>query len=465
MIRDFLRDDGANVALMFGVLALPVFTAAGLAVDYSEISRVRTEMQTVADGAALAAAIHQGSVPEQIKVVSDYVKQATALKGGPTVLSVKTTQPGEAQLRVEITGQIRTSVLSLAGYKTIDFTVTSESFRGFSNDMEVVFALDNTGSMGVNNKITTLRKAAKSLVTLLASPNDGRVKFGIVPFSSYVNVGLNNRNASWLSVPADGPTGKDFCWNKLISESDCSITMVKKSVCDDVCVLKDVPEKKCNIQVREPNKTCTPVKTRWFGCVGSRPFPLNVSTEQPEMPYPGIMDTGCAASLLPLTADVKPVLAKIDSMSANGSTYIPAGLVWALNLLTPGAPASLAKPFDPSGENRNPRKSLILMTDGENSMVPTWTGTKAGSHIPILPGMVNDTATANHYTAMLCDSAKKLDIEVFTISFLVTDPVTKDMLAKCATDEAHFFDADNSAELMFAFTDIAGTLRKVRLSK
>jgi hypothetical protein len=50
--------------------------------------------------------------------------------------------------------------------------------------------------MNDNNKIGTLKAAAKDLVTNLFSDSDGGVRVGLVPYADNINVGVANRNAS-----------------------------------------------------------------------------------------------------------------------------------------------------------------------------------------------------------------------------------------------------------------------------
>lgn len=51
----FGRDKCANVAMMFAIAAIPVLGAVGGAVDYGVAVRARSNLQAVADEAALAA--------------------------------------------------------------------------------------------------------------------------------------------------------------------------------------------------------------------------------------------------------------------------------------------------------------------------------------------------------------------------------------------------------------------------
>ncbi|HKG83124.1 MAG TPA: pilus assembly protein TadG-related protein [Beijerinckiaceae bacterium] len=56
MIRRFGRNQRGNVAMVFGFTAPVLIGMVGAAVDYSTLSARRTELQGIADAAALSAA-------------------------------------------------------------------------------------------------------------------------------------------------------------------------------------------------------------------------------------------------------------------------------------------------------------------------------------------------------------------------------------------------------------------------
>ena len=64
-IQDIFKDTSGNFGLAFGVLAVPVLVAGGLAVDYVGMSVERSELQNAADAAALAVA-REGTISDGI---------------------------------------------------------------------------------------------------------------------------------------------------------------------------------------------------------------------------------------------------------------------------------------------------------------------------------------------------------------------------------------------------------------
>jgi Flp pilus assembly protein TadG len=55
LIDRFRRDKRANVAMIFGITAIPLISAIGCAVDYSMATRMRAKMQSAADAASVAS--------------------------------------------------------------------------------------------------------------------------------------------------------------------------------------------------------------------------------------------------------------------------------------------------------------------------------------------------------------------------------------------------------------------------
>jgi putative NADPH-quinone reductase len=103
-----------------------------------------------------------------------------------------------------------------------------------------------------------------------------------------------------------------------------------------------------------------------------------------------------------------------------------------------------------------PRRIMLLMTDGTNSLSLSGQG-------PLHTG--SNRLTADQLTLDLCSKVKQDAIEIYAVAFEVSDPATKQMLETCSTGPGHFFDASDSAQLLRAFEAIAVGLSNLRLSK
>jgi hypothetical protein len=185
------------------------------------------------------------------------------------------------------------------------------------------------------------------------------------------------------------------------------------------------------------------------------------------------------------------------------NTFIPGGMIWGLNSLAPDGPFRDGMPYD--DQNQKPRKVVVLMTDGANTLLYNKNNGKAATSASKLSaserqpyvapttsgncGSGNDDkeddtngnaqgckkqgdavgtgtyAQTNEDTLAICTNMKAEGTEIFTVAFMVEDEVAKSMLKGCATSHDHFYSASNAEVLSSAFSGIAGSLQVVRLAR
>jgi hypothetical protein len=100
---------------------------------------------------------------------------------------------------VRVAASLPTTFLRVLGRDSLTVAVTSEVKRELRK-LELVLALDNTGSMTTNDRIGKLRRAATTLVDILFDEADvsPHVKIGLVPFSGAVNLGPGALGKGWI---------------------------------------------------------------------------------------------------------------------------------------------------------------------------------------------------------------------------------------------------------------------------
>jgi hypothetical protein len=377
--------------------------------------------------------------------------------------------------------------VGLVGVTTLPVSATSVAERATNGKLELAMVLDNTWSMSGDDgsgstKIQSLKAASHSLLSALWKDDNQNIRAGVVPYAEYVNVGLANRTQPWISVAPDISTSTTTttprtCETRTTNGSTCVKGEPKAcpQTTDGVTVMVDCPPT-CTPNQVPPYEYCsgpttktTTSTTAWWGCVLSRiPRNLRLSDAEPTTQYVGLRGSSkkCMTEIVPLTSNVQVVRNAINAMVVNvdnykPSTHIPSGLVWGINLLSPTEPFSQGDAYDP--DNKEPRKALILMTDGDNTFRYNASN---GQHIAISG---NATQRANHKTQVdqdttaLCTYAKAQKIEVFVVSFGVLTPASDTMLQGCATDSNHYYSAANATELAEAFDNIADQLRVVRV--
>jgi Flp pilus assembly protein TadG len=353
----FLGDRRGGVAPIFALGLVPVIGVVGAAVDYSRGNAARTAMQASLDATALmlsrdAATMTPGEV--SAKAISFF----TAQFNRPETANVQVTatlsspQAGSFTLNVTASGNVPTTFTKLLGQDKLDISTSADVKWGIRK-LEVALALDNTGSMAQNNKLTQLKTAAHNLLTTLqaAAKQPGDVKVAIVPFDTGVNVGTGYKDQFWI---------------------DYTVKSIQKS--------------------------------QWTGCVMDRDQSNDVLDTEPvagsvHTLYPA-STCGQLTSLIPLT-DVLDTTGytnlnnKIDAMKASGNTNVTVGLVWAWHALTPTLPLPEGSDPDPSKLD----KVIILLTDGTNTQ-NRWSSSES---------------SIDSRTSLACTNVKAANIKIYTV--------------------------------------------------
>lgn len=499
LARRMLRERGGAAALTFALTLIPSLAGIGAAVDYSNALRIRAKLQGAVDSAALAAvtqvdgstidydalvnAINQAftQCSQQYNMNTDIMswwtcvinsyqsilssnsasdisaRQVKAVFGAPTGAStptVSTNVDSNGVVTVYASTVQQTNVMKFFGQNAVTLGAGAQAMRG-SGKVEVALVLDTTGSMA-GTKLDGMKNAANSLVsTLFAIPgSSSRVKMSVVPFAQYVNIGTSSKGASWLSGSEDltVPVAA-HCDTSYPNATYSNPYTVNQTCYNDGSPYNCSYTAYANVNYGAAVTTCYPASSytsQWYGCVGSRNYPLDLSSGvNAASPVPAFRDTWCSASLTRLTNSTYTLSNAISSLSASGETYIPAGLLWGWRTLSSSAPFA-----DGAAQTSTLQKSLILMTDGANTLSPNY---------PYHYG--SDVATSNTLTAQTCANIKADNVRVYTVAFSVTDTTIKNILRSCATTTDNFYDATNVADLTAAFTRIGQEITAVRLSK
>ena len=452
LARRFARNTHGNMAIAMALVAVPLFGATGAAMDYGGRIQAEARLQAAIDAGALAGAASEDGREAAIKkTVRQYVMNngaATYLKNAASV-DVKITSDGV--IRVSATAEYPTTILNVMGIKSLPMSALAETKRSESG-AEIAMVLDVTGSMQ-GAKIDALKLAARDFVAETTKPNAKKpdaVRLSVVPYNKYVNVGLANRYATWMSVPPDESNEVCQDWTTYTNAHNCRME-TRTYVSDGVTHTQD--REVCDWDTSSVNE-CRTVTNVWNGCVGSREYPWNVRDARPDIDIPGILGVNCPREITPLTSDTTRLNGDIDDLSAWGETYIPAGLIWGWRTLSAQVPYTEGL-STADAQAKGVTKHLVLMTDGENV-----TSKSAGT--PEHDGDDPDIGDAT--TAELCENIKKAGIVVHAIAFEVTDASTKSMLQACATG-GNYYDASDSARLAQAFDAIAGKISQIALSK
>ncbi len=446
-LRRFRPANRGNVAITFAFATLPIVGFVGSAVDYSHANSVKVAMQAALDSTALMLAKDASTLSDS-QLQANASKYFLALFTRPEATSVTikatyTTTGGSAVI-VDGTAQVPTKFLGIIGHDYLTVNGSSTTKWG-SSRLRVALALDVTGSMSSDGKMTALKSATKSLLNQLksAATNNGDVYVSIIPFNKDVNVGASNYNANWI----DWSDWEDDngSWQYVQTCTKSSKSRKGKSKCSG------------SYEWVEANKNT------WNGCVTDRdqdfdqkataPNPADASLPggQASTLFPAEQYGSCPVAMMGLSYNWTGMNSLVDSMQPVGNTNQPIGLVWAWQSLVGGGPLT-APAKDP---NYKYQDVIILMSDGMNTQNRWY-----NQQTPVDNRMYQ---TGNG--SGTCANIKASGITIYTLQVNTGRDPTSTLLKNCASEADKFFLVTQASDISSAFTAIGTNLTKLRVAK
>lgn len=321
MLRKFLSDRRGNYTMMTGLLMAPLFGAVALAVDYSEMSRQRLDTRNALDAANIATAreLQTGiSDAKAIGYANDfYYANLRHVPHAKSSLSVRLPSQIVGGGTMEMCAATSYSPYffpasaMLMGQESRDFDFRMCAEVRLKNTLEVALVLDNSGSMDLKGTGSTqtrmelLKKAADELITTMVNQADSvkqlerPIQFAVVPFATSVNIGKDNKDASWMDTRGISPIHhENFNWSSF-SFSGMNKKIIKKG---DVYVKSGTDWGTQENQIvtrftlfdelkyyKDSGKKETASYAEWEGCVEQRPYPYDLTDERPRESSPATL--------------------------------------------------------------------------------------------------------------------------------------------------------------------------------
>ncbi|MEP3629667.1 MAG: pilus assembly protein TadG-related protein [Hyphomicrobiales bacterium] len=189
-------------------------------------------------------------------------------------------------------------------------------------------------------------------------------------------------------------------------------------------------------------------------------------------------DANQIASAIDVLGAVNPDVGGVgpfDDETAHTDSSI--GMVWALRMLDPDWASDWAgSAVQPAAfDDNEARKVIILLTDGANGIgsntAPLTWSPYGDTEQTLNVGNNNQARNAlNIRTLRICELAKQLDVEIYTIAFEVDDGNAREMLQNCATpdngSQTYYFEASaDGTALESVFATIATQTRRILLTQ
>lgn len=345
-LRLFSRDEAGSLLIFTLMMAVLMLMMGGVAVDLMRYEARRTALQNTLDRSTLAAAaLNQAIAPR--KVVDDYFLKA----GLREFLTSVTVTQGLNYRTVTATAEADTNpiFLGMVGIDTFDAKGISQAEQRINN-VEIVLALDISGSMG-GSKITNLRSAASSFVdTILKNDPEKKISLVIVPYNAQVNLAPDMLPEYFVTL------------NNNVANDSCLELPASVYLTPGISKTLPLP------MMAYADTTSSTTKSDAFYARSSN----QLSTSAP------YCQLGTMNQIVLPNQSTTALKAKINALQAGGNTSIMYGMRWAQEFLDPSAqtmftnlinkglvPSTLAgRPV--AYDDKETLKVIVLMTDGEH---------------------------------------------------------------------------------------------------
>jgi Flp pilus assembly protein TadG len=495
-----------SVAIMTGLLAIPLIAMTGLAIDLARIWLVRSRLQMSLDAAVLVVArdiATGGNSTDGLSLFwANFDRVSTTsmvgyLSATATIPVVHNPAPGGVAGSVQLTGTatVVPTLLNVMGIGSVTLSAASTA-QSAAYGLELALVLDNTGSMA-GSSITSLISASNQLLTILYGGSDTQPHLwvSIVPFAAAVNIGSThtgwlvpgslNKNAylpsQWMgcvmarTAMTGAQNGDDFN-DKTPTQAPFSPFLYASTYHVYSYITGTGNKKVTNYYVGDNDWQ----PSTWTS-KNNEPDASNNSVG-PNLDCPSL-------AILPETASKTTITAAINQMVPvyRGGTFINLGLQAGWWTLSPNWRGLWGDPNMPLAYNTPYiRKAIVLMTDGNNewydwpSGVPgvgpspwvndgdanfTAYGRLKSNTLGLNAGQATITSTQNAWMSQMCTTIKQNGIIIYTILFNNSDSNTQTLFRNCASAPTDYFLSPTDADLENAFTEIGRELSTLRLSQ
>jgi len=443
----FRKSKDGNIAVILALAAIPTVTAMGMAVDYTRAVSARSAMQEAADAAALmlaqdAASLTQSQLTTKAQAYFNALYTASGVTGVSVTATYTANTGAGSTVLITTSANLPTDFMKIAGYSQMAVSTSSTATWG-NTKLRVALALDNTGSMAQDGKMTALQGGANSLIDQLSATaqSNGDVYISIVPFANEVNMGSSAYRSSgyidWTNWSTFGSNEENYTCGSSNTSPSWSNNWTGTMKCG----------------------TSNNSTSNWNGCVmdrGNQAAPASTNDDQTKTApgtgttlFPADQSSYCPQAVQTLSYNWTNLKSVVNNMSPNGSTNQAVGLQHAWLTLQQTAPYNAPA----ESTSYNYVHAIILLSDGLNTQ-DRWYG--------------NGYTTSTQIDARqqtLCDNIKASGVTIYSIQVNTAGDPQSSVLAYCASGASNFFYLTSASQVLSTFSTIGTKLSKLRISK
>ena len=545
----FLGDTrGGATSYVAASVAFMVVVAGALIVDHTWLFGQRDVIKSASDSAAIAATMEMRrpgildkfKTDDELKehlenVATNYMllnlsylpeEQFQKAKGSLEIKAKpdRETKTASVSVSADLGGTLFSRELPILGnYKGPEKIGVAAEVEGVSNPIEVVLAVDVSGSManrldgakakadGSDSRMAIVKGAAEALVDILGPDEEKRIAVGLVPWQALVQLDRSTRQ-NWEAGPDPWAVYPDrrhfggtyYCkpWGECNTQAEDQYLLEENKngetwqgcvgeqrvYKEGVKTLAKLPALNASSLWSPPSATpfAQGIYAGHYGFAYDCIEPSSLGPNWDDIfgiqrcygtavkAHKRVYDNTPAQEfctedmqpMFPLSSKKSAVEAVIENLKpAYGTTNSSLGILWGRRMLSPGWKSvwgDSVHPVDPASEDgKGARKAIVLLTDGEDNQC----GPKDPSCKYNQVGIPRETA---------CSLAKEAGTEIFVIAAMNPQKVSEglaDSLRACSsqadnpTGKYVFINNTNREDLEEAFADIANQLTIFRRVK
>lgn len=453
-LANFAQNEEGSVTILTIFMIMMMVLIGGIQLDFMRHEMERSRLQSVADRAVLAAADLDQEMNADA-VVSEYF----AKSGMSDYLSSVSVDEGLnfRTVRVDAGYDMKTQFVGRFGTPTLNVPAVSQAEEHVEN-VEISLVLDISGSMRDNSRLVEMQDAANIFLdTVLKDGNESLISVSLVPYSEQVNAG--------------------------------------PGILDRMNVWRD-----------HSYSDCIEFDNTDFNSAALSPTTARRQMQHFQWNFDGYNnarnDTVCPRysyeRITPMSSDRAALKYQVNQLTPRAGTAIYLGMKWGVSLLDPDfrtindglidagqVDAKFSgRPFN--YEKEDVLKTVVLMTDGENSSskriasyyydhdseIVHWNNYNLKWYLRNYVSSWKrssfywqkyDVTLGNQLLHNICERAKEKNIVIWTIGFEVTDTGAS-VMKNCASSPSHFFRVEG-VELTEAFRAIARQINQLRLTQ
>lgn len=231
-------------------LLVPIIATIGAGVDLGQAYMAKSRLQQACDAGVLAGrkSMAEGTFDAEAQTAARNMFNFNYPSGiyDSTNVTFTPTQRGTAEVTATATARVNTIIMDMFGKENFPLTVNCTAKLEISN-ADIMFVLDTTGSMASTNsgdtvnRITALKTEVMAFFDTVAAAQQGdsQIRYGVMPYSSNVNVGrilyatnpswiasdltIPSRTGQWVQTGTSGPTVTNGSWSSYSSWSNTGV--------------------------------------------------------------------------------------------------------------------------------------------------------------------------------------------------------------------------------------------------